>query len=800
MKKHKYYSGGQEDLNEVHIKEVLFKYFYYWPWFVLSLFICLSTSYIYLQCAIPKYNVSSILLVKDENKGGIASSLSAFADMGLMSGMKNNVDNEIEIIQSRTTIRRAIKSLDLNITYFYPGRIISRELYKESPIKCIFYPCTANFEKAEKIFELRFMTANTFEISEDGKFLGVFKYGALIALRDSKFRVVKSLIKPAIGIDRYKALIIKLTPLKTVVNQYKEDLHVNALSKTSSIVNLSLKTTVKEKGEDFLNSLGKNYNQDAITYKNYVLDNTMNFVESRIKTIATELNNVEKANESFKKQNKITDVVSDATLFMQTAGQYEKAMIEVESKLNVVSDMIDFMKNKGNTDLIPINILPADNGSQIPNFIAQYNDLVMQKNRIIKEGTPKNAIVINLNQKIDDLNQNIKEGVLVMKKSLKIQKDDLDMQNNLVSLKINKIPTQEREFRNIDRQQKIKETIYLYLLQKREETAISLSVTEPNAKVVDEAISEDNPISPKQQIIYLLAILLGMGIPFVIIYIKNLLDTKIKTREDIEKIKGIPFIGTVPLVENNEVLVKNSRSSIAESLRIATSNIEFMVSGVQEGIAKTIFVTSTLPEEGKTYIAINLATSFAEINKKVVLVGLDIRAPKIKSYFNIDESINGLTTYLSKKDQNIHDYIRPSGIENLDLLPSGIIPPNPVQLLKNGGIDALFDELKKEYDYIVVDTAPVSLVVDTIMIAKNADAFVYVIRSNLSEKHTLKLIKSYYKEKKLPNMALLLNGVKLKKSYDYGYVYGYGYGEGSDTETKVWYKQFLEKIKDSFKF
>ena len=798
MKKDKFYSYGEEENNEINIQEHFYKYFYYWPWFLLSLSIAIPSSLIYLRYTAPKYSVAAVILVKDEKKGGIESSLSAFADMGLMSNLKSNVDNEIEIIKSRTTILKTIRSLDLNITYFYPGRIMPRELYKDKPIQCIFYPYTANFYKAAKTFEFKTINEATFELWDGDKSLGQYHYGSLIPLKDSKLRVLKMPAVPSVDFDMFNTLTIKVTPLKAVAEELSEILEIESISKTSSIVKLTLTSEIREKGEDFLNELVKNYNEDAISDKNYVLNNTMHFVQSRIKDIASELSNVEKVNENFKKQNQITDLTSNAGLYLQSAEGYEKAVIEIESQLNVVNDMIDFVKNKGNSVLIPINIMPAGSGSDIVKFIGEYNETVMQKNRIMKEGTLKNAIVINLNQRIEDLNRNIKESLSVLKTSLKTKKEDLDKQNRVLTGKISDIPSQEREFRIIDRQQKIKETIYLYLLQKREETAISLSVTEPNAKVVDEAISSDKPVSPKKTIIYLLTILLGFGIPFVIIYVKNLLDTKIKTREDIEKIKGIPFIASVTLAEKNEVFAKNSRSSSAESLRIATSNVEFMVSGVKEGMAKTIFVTSTLPGEGKTYIAINLATSLAETKRKVLLIGLDLRAPKIKSYFNIDESINGLTAYLSKKNQNIHDYIRPSGIENLDLLPSGIIPPNPVQLLKDGGIDALFDELKKEYDYIVVDTAPVSLVVDTILIAKNADAFVYVIRSNYSEKRTLKLIKSFYKEKKLPNMGLLLNGVKPKKAYGYGY--GYGYGEGSETETKVWYNQILEKINDSFKF
>jgi capsular exopolysaccharide synthesis family protein len=356
---------------------------------------------------------------------------------------------------------------------------------------------------------------------------------------------------------------------------------------------------------------------------------------------------------------------------------------------------------------------------------------------------------------------------------------------------------QERQFRVIARQQKVKEELYLYLLQKREETAISLSATEPNARVIDDAKCDEIPVSPKKNIIYLAGLLLGLLVPFGTIYSRDLLDTKIKSRMDIEGKTDIPFIGDVPSSNSAlEIIQTDSRSSTAEALRIIRTNLEFMAAKVNEDQAKTFFVTSTLPKEGKTFVASNLAATFALSDKKVLLIGMDLRNPQLDKYFSLPDK--GITNYLSSKDLNIEDLlIKQNGYQNFYVLPAGVIPPNPAELLMNSKVDHLFKKLKMKFDYIIVDTSPVSLVADTLLTAKHADCFIYVARANVLEKNMLHLPNSLYKDNKLPNMCLLLNDTKTTNGFGYGgYGYGYGsygYGDNTDESQKSWHKKLLKK-------
>jgi capsular exopolysaccharide synthesis family protein len=370
--------------------------------------------------------------------------------------------------------------------------------------------------------------------------------------------------------------------------------------------------------------------------------------------------------------------------------------------------------------------------------------------------------------------------------SLSIQKRDLSSNEGVLNAKIGKIPVQERQFRVIARQQKVKEELYLYLLQKREETAISLSATEPNARVIDAAKAEKTPLSPKKNIIYLAGLLLGLLVPFGVIYTDDLLDTKIKSRLELDGKTQIPFIGDVPTSDSpSEVIRSESRSSTAEALRIVRTNLEFMLSKVPEGQAKTIFVTSTFPKEGKTFVSANLAATFALSGKKVLLIGMDIRNPRLEEYLTLPD--RGFTNYLSSKDLPLEDLIvKYDGYEDFHVLPAGVIPPNPAELLMSKKVDLAFKTLKSQYDYIVVDTAPVTLVTDTLLIAKNADCFIYVARANFLEKRMLNIANTLYKEKKLPNMCLLLNDTDSTKGY------GYGYGYGVKVKQLPWYKRILK--------
>ncbi|OXA77576.1 capsular exopolysaccharide family [Flavobacterium aquidurense] len=796
MQKQDFYNDIIEDeIEEVNLREQLEKYLVHWRWFLLSVVIGLILAFLYLRYTTPSYEATTTILVKDEKKGGMLSELSAFADLGMGGGLKNNVDNEIEILKSRTLVESTIKELDLNVDLYVKGNVVDRNIYADSPIHVYFYNKNNVFDKAKFDLNCELLSSNSFRLEDETeadskeKFIlsskNEFNYGEKIATRIGTLALTKTSFYGKNHTGRFKSVRIVGSPLDEVTEGFRKGLKVEPVSKTSSVVNISIADPVSKKAENFLDTMIEIYNENAAEDKNYISENTSKFIATRLALIAQELDGVEQDVETFKKANKLTDIESEAKLFIEGSSEYDKKGVEAEIQLNVVSSMLDFMKKSTNSDLLPTNIV-SDNGDA-SGLISSYNQLVLDRNRILKSATAENPSVIKLDAQISSLKSNVAASLRRMQANLQIQNRDIKSQEGILNSKIGKIPVQERQFRVIARQQKVKEELYLYLLQKREETAISLAATEPNARVIDAAKAEKDPISPKKKIIYLAGMLLGLLVPFGIIYADDLLDTKIKSKLDLEGKTQIPFIGDVPTSDDIAELIKSeSRTSSAEAIRIVRTNLEFMLNKVPEGLAKTVFVTSTFPSEGKTFISVNLAATFALSGRRVLLIGADIRNPKFGEY--IDVPSLGLTNYLSSNDKKVQDFIiKHKGYENFFILPSGVIPPNPAELLMSKRVDQLFEELKKEYDYIIVDTAPVSLVTDTILIAKNADTFVYVMRANVLEKRMLAIANTFYKEKKLPNMCIVLNDTDSTKGY------GYGYGYGVREDKKPWYKKLLSK-------
>ncbi len=774
----------------INILEVIDKYLVHWKWFVLSVAITLFGAMMYLRYAIPMYKASTTIMVKDDRKGGIQSELTAFEDLGLSKGIKNNVDNEVEILKSTTIMANAVTELNLNIGYFTEGRIKTVELYRDKPIVVSVFDAKPNYYKKGISYRFKINSADEFEVyTSDGNLMKKSAYGKLLELDYCSVVVLKSTNNSKKTSD-YDINVV-FTRMRDVTQKYKNALVIAPVGKNTSIIELTMTDPVKEKAEDILNTVVEIYNNEAIADKNLISQNTEKFIEERIKLISNELGDVEKKKEGFMETNQITDVGSQAELYVQNAVLYEKQLIDTETQIAIVQSMIDFMKTIEIDQLVPINVIPLEGNTST--LINEHNALVLTRNRLLPSASLKNPRIIDMDNNIREYIENIKVSLKTQLSSLNIRKRDLEVQNSKLSGKISQVPGQTRRFRGIERQQQIKETLYLYLLQKREEIAMALAVTPPNAKVIDSASAMEAPVSPKNNIIYLGAFVLGLLIPVSIIFADDFLDTKIKNRNDVESIVSVPFLGDIPKSEtSDEIINTNSRSSSAEAIRIVRTNLEFLLGSVPAGRAKTIFVTSTLPKEGKTFVAVNLATTIALSNQKVLLIGLDIRNPKIDQYVNIPGA--GLTNYIAQKEGNVHDYIvKLDGYENLHVLPSGVIPPNPVELLLNQQVDRMFDQLKLEYEYIIVDTAPVSVVTDTLLIAKHADAFIYVMRANYLDKRLLKLAESFYREKKLPNMSIVLNDTIWKKSSRYGYGYGYGYGYAADVEKKPWYKEIFSK-------
>ncbi|TDP02425.1 GumC family protein [Flavobacterium sp. 245] len=799
MHKQDFYNDIIDDETEdFNLREQLDKYLIHWRWFLLSIFLGLVLSFLYLRYTVPSFEATTTILVKDEKKGGMLSELSAFADLGIGGSMINNVDNEIEILKSRTLVESTIKKLNLNVSLFVTGKVIDLDIYAKSPIKAFFINKTSSFDKADVVFKCNLLNDNSFQLeTEKDNVIGLddenvilsakkeFKFGEKISTRFGTLVVTKTQFYEKNKDGKFKNILIVIQTLDDLTEGFRKKLKVDPISKTSSVVSVSISDPVSKKAEDFLDNMIQIYNEDAAEDKNYISENTSKFIASRLALIAQELDGVEQDVETFKKSNKLTDIESEAKLFIEGSTEYDKKGVETEIQLNVVSSLLDFIKKSTNSDLLPTNMI-SDN-ADASGLISSYNQLVLDRNRILKSATEENPSVVKLNQEISSLKSNVAASLRRMQSNLQIQNRDIKSQEGILNSKIGKIPVQERQFRVIARQQKVKEELYLYLLQKREETAISLSATEPNARVIDVAKADKDPISPKKKIIYLAGMLLGLLIPFGVIYGNDLLDTKIKSKLDLEGKTQIPFIGDVPTSDDIAELIKSeSRTSSAEAIRIVRTNLEFMLTKVPEGIAKTVFVTSTFPSEGKTFISVNLAATFALSGRRVLLVGSDIRNPKFGEYINVPSV--GLTNYLSSTDKDVRDYIiKHEGYKNFFILPSGVIPPNPAELLMSNKVDQLFAELKKEYDYIIVDTAPVSLVTDTLLIAKNADTFVYVMRANVLEKRMLNIANTFYKEKKLPNMCIVLNDTDSTKGY------GYGYGYGVRVEKKPWYKKLISK-------
>ncbi|MGS4345237.1 GumC family protein [Myroides odoratus] len=786
----------------INIREELEKYIVHWRWFVLSVFITLVLAFVYLRYTEKTYKVNTTIIVKDEKRGGgISTELSAFADLGMLSGGKSNLENETQILSSRTLAERTVRRLQLNISYINEGRVINSELYGNSPIDFNFIERVFDFDQLTYTFYVKDITETSFTLLDKQKAnLGSFEYNTPIETILGKLIVTKNQPKPVSTLKKIAEgepeeneemedvsdITVQIKPIEHVTDYFVKNVQIAPTDKFSSILDLSLLSPTPAKAVDYLDNLITLYNDAAIADKRYISEKTSEFIDSRLKLITDELSDVEKSVEGYKSKNSITDIPTELGLYLQNANVYDKQIIENETELKVVSSLIDFLRSSKQNELLPGNIVSSDASSNT--LINQYNALVLERNRITSSSTDLNPAVIKLDDQISAMKASVLASLTRLESSLKITKKELESKEVELRSKLSQVPRQEREFRIIDRQQKVKEAIYLYLFQKREETAITLAATDLNAKVIDTAKSSDKPVSPKKAIILLAALILGGLIPFAVIYLRLLLDTKVKNRLDIENNTDVPFLGDIPHSDDHENIIDlSSRSSSAEALRIIRTNLEFMLGNVKEGMAKTIFLTSTFPKEGKTFTSVNLAATIALSGKRTLLIGMDLRNPRLDDYLSLPSK--GVSDYLLRKNVDVDQFIvKIDGYENFYALPAGTIPPNPAELLMGNPIQAMFTKLKTEYDYIIVDTAPVSLVTDTLLVSKFADTFIYVTRANYLDKRMLKLPTDLHREGKLKNMSIVLNDTTTMKGYG---GYGYGYGHDVLEDKRPWWKKLL---------
>ena len=789
MKENLYDELYTEQEEQVDYKALFFKYLIHWKWFVASIVVCLIGGWIYLHYTTPVYSITGSVIIKDNKKNNsVSTGLADLEDLGFYSST-NNFDNEVEVLHSRTLLKKVVEELDLYINYRTRENLRPVELYKDTPVKVWLTP-----EEAEKlpngaaVLEVVLKPGGKLSVSteiDEQEFKQDFN--KLPALLTTPYGTFSFTPGDSAIVEKEQEITVTVAAPRIMANGYANALSVEPTSKTTTIAQITLQNTSPQRGVDFINKLIEIYNRDANDDKNEVASKTAEFIDERIKIINGELGTTEKELETFKRDAGLTDLKSDAQLALSENSEYEKKRAENSTQLRLVQFLSEYANNPDHAyEVLPVNVGLTDTG--LTELINRYNEMLLERKRLLRTSSESNPVVVNLDASIRAMRSNVQTTILSVQKGLMITKADLERQAGKYAGRITSAPGQERQLVSISRQQEIKAGLYLMLLQKREENTITLASTANNARIVDEAQAELFPVSPKGKLIYLIAFVLGIAIPVGIIYIIELLRYKIEDRSDVEKLTTVPIIGDIPASDNmpkegSVVVRENQNDMMAETFRNVRTNVQYMLGSNQ----KVVLITSTTSGEGKSFVTANLAISFALLGKKVVIVGLDIRKPGLNKAFQMSHKEDGITRYLADPEHtDLMSLLQQSNVTpNLYILPGGAIPPNPTELVARDSLVQAVDRLKKEFDYVILDTAPIGMVTDTQLISRVADMSIYVCRAGYTPKAGYLFINELRDHKKLPNLCTIINDVNIKTGkygygtygkYGYGRTYGYGYG------------------------
>jgi tyrosine-protein kinase Etk/Wzc len=785
-------TNSTRDVEDINIKEILLKYIYYWKWFVLGAVISLFAAYSYLRYSPVIYQTTAKIKILDNSKGGMKLPSDVTA---LFSNSKVNIDNEIEVIKSHRLLSRVALALDLTTTYYSEGKVKSSELWKNKPFKVIWLDAkdSANSRNFVGVFELE---SKGFKlVSEDNVSEKLYPYGQKNSINGQQFMLVLdddfSLINA--GSNKYKVI---RTPLQNVVESLSNGLLLASTGKMSEVLSMTLTGENQDKSEAVIDAVIDEFNRDGVADRQLISQRTIDFVNERFVYLSSELDSIENQKQIYKKDNKLSYLQEDARITVTKKSLTEGQYYSLETQIALAKLLEDTLKKDSAYEMLPSNI-GIDN-ENINSLITDYNKAVLERSKLLLSAGLKNPMVVEFSDKLVELKQNILYSIRVLQKQLSVSITNIKSLNQDNTNVFSSIPGKEKILRSIERQQNIKETLYLFLLQKREEAAVTKAITTPSIKIVDYALTNLNPIAPKRSAIFFAALLIGLLIPFAIVYILFLLDTKIHSKLDFERLApDIPIVGEIPFIdEDKRIISMNDRSVLAESFRILRTNINYLMPIKKEGECPVIFTTSSIKGEGKTFVSLNLALTLASMDKKVLLIGADLRNPQLHKYLQINKNRIGLSNYLYDSTTDWKNLINEKVFNNefLSIIFAGSVPPNPAELLSNGKFEELLKILKKQYDYIVVDTAPTILVTDTLLISQLADITVYVSRADFTDKKLLTYSKGLKDQGKMMNMAYIINnvggekgygygyGYKYSYGYSYGYNYGYGYGYGEDSD------------------
>lgn len=776
-----------------NIYQIIFKYLVYWPWFVISIIICFICAFVFYKYSVPVYNISSAVLIKEQDQRSMSmtsanGAIAALQDLGGFS-MTSNFDNEVEVLKSRTLITKVITDLNLYISTAQKRFFgYSIPLYKTSPIDV--YITAEEAERLESSVKINMKYTKNGKLSVKAEYMNKEEK----CVEEKTFDSLPAILPTPVGVFSFTKndsitqseedveLITYISSPTDVATSYFNNMAIVPTSKTTTIASIVIKNTSKQRGIDFINSLIANYNQDANNEKNEVAIKSAEFIDERIAIINSELGSTENELAAFKQRSGLTDLSTDSKIILEENTKYEQQRIQNETQISLVEFLQNYINNPDNfNEVIPANVGLQD--ANLTSVIDQYNNMIVERKRLLRTSSENNPAIINMNAGIEAMRKTVHTTVLSVLKGLQIAKADINRQTRRLESRINNAPQQEKELLTISRQQEIKATLYIMLLQKREENAITLAATANNGRIIEKPLADKKPLAPKKGLIALVALILGFGFPIGFICLRDILKYKIESREDIEKITDIPIIAELPTSEKPEhgaiVIRENHNNIMEEMFRSLRTNLLFML-GKQD---KVILFSSTQPGEGKSFVAGNTAVSLAFLGKKVIVVGMDIRKPGLNKVFNLSRRAEGITNFLSDPENvNLFDMIQHSDISpNLDILPGGPVPPNPTELVARDILDKAIEQLKEKYDYIILDTAPIGMVTDTTIIGRVADMCVYVCRADVTPKAGYEFINILKREHKFSKLATVINGIDMSKrrnSYGYGYGKKYGYGRG----------------------
>ncbi len=772
--------------NEIDIRDLVYIFLDKWYLFVISLIILTSLGYLYLKTQTPLYETKATVLVKTDQSG--PEDMFLLEDLGLNMG-KNNIENEIGAFKSPDLIAKIVTSLELHTTYRPYNRFgfHTPEMYRNSPI----------YMRMEDIEPERIPGTITFIVSPNGTAFSVeasFAVPGKIRKESitTKIDTLPAYIELPIGrfyIAKNPNREIDNTPIEVTISNamaiaraYVNNLNITTTTKQSTLLDITLKTSNRQRGEDFVNAIISAYNQDAIRDKNIIAYNTSVFIDERLKDIARELGEVEGQVEEFRKEFKVADIQTQVGSYIRQSETYEARRMEIETQLNLVKFIDEFIKNPNNRNKLIPNLGIKDQG--LVALINEYNNLLMNRERIESATAAENPALRQINQQVTNMYQNILTSLNNEKRASQIALTDLEREHTITSSRIQGVPTLDRKYTDILRQQEVKSNLFVYLLQKREESNLTQAAVAPKAKIIAKPFSGGAPVAPKKAMILALFSFFGLSIPAAILFIKDFFQTKITSMRDLDKLTNSTVIGDITYaqgVKGHSMVVKeDDQTIVSEMFRTMRNNLLFMTKERDHNI---IMVTSTVPKEGKTFVSVNLAKILSMMDKKVLIVGADLRNPQISRAMGIAKREIGFSSYLAGHIEDYNHLIEKYD-NNLYVVQSGPVPPNPNELLSKERAGIFFNNIRKEFDYIVVDSAPVGLVSDTLLISRYVHATIYVIRESYSQKDTLQFVNNLVDDRRLKNVGVVLNATTFqnkkgyyKYNYKYSYRYRYGYAQ-----------------------